>query len=223
MVEETPVLVEASPTPVETALEQDLLFSEDFTDNSKKWRVRTTGIESFYLKDGKYHIAQGTTDKMTDDATACLPDNPIFGDFILEVEATQIKGPDTNNLGIVFRNSGPGNSYKFVISPVGSFVVSKGVDNVWFNPIPLARSTAINPGKATNPLKLIAKGNNISIFANGVELGTVNDSSHTSGTICLMAGTWNFNLGNAQRNREAFAKNPGTEAVFDNLKIWATP
>lgn len=211
-VEEAPV-VEQSPSTGDTVEGPALLFSEDFTTNSKRWNTTPKDNLRMFLQDGQYHMAVGKNDRIAQEVWSVLPGGKTFGDFVLQVEAAQVSGPDRNNYGVVFRHKDGNNYYKVVVSPIGAYRLYKYVDGTFIDIAGWTRSPAINLGTAVNVIKIAAKGHKFTLYVNGVELGTYTDTSLASGKIDLMAGTWNTNKAQA-------ATNEGTEVAFDNLQVW---
>jgi hypothetical protein len=65
-------------------------------------------------------------------------------------------------------------------------------------------SDAILQGNATNRLRADCLDSTLALYANGVRLAEVNDADFSSGSVGLIAGTF---------------ETPGTEIMFDNLSV----
>jgi hypothetical protein len=130
-----------------------------------------------------------------------------YADFILEVDATQITGPDNNAYGVILRYGLDSDEfYAFVISGDGyhAFTVD-GVNHE--DPEFLTEwteSSAIKQGAQTNHIKVEAVGSSMKYYVNDQLLGEVQDSRFGTGTIGFFVGT--VDEGNVQ-------------VAFDNLRI----
>jgi nitrous oxidase accessory protein NosD len=125
----------------------------------------------------------------------------------VEVEITQVSGPDNNDHGLLLHYVDNSNFYRFTISGLGTYSFDKSKDNQWSNLVEWTRSPEINTGKATNRLRVICKDNTFTLFINDVQVNQVADSDFPSGKVGVEAGTY---------------KDPGTVHIaFDNIRVWA--
>ena len=74
-----------------------------------------------------------------------------FEDFVLEVETSQVDGPDNNDYGVILRYQNDDNFYSFEISGDGYYTFGKLVNGEFFNIIPWRESSAINLGNEPKP------------------------------------------------------------------------
>lgn len=126
-----------------------------------------------------------------------------FGDFVFELDATQVDGPDNNAYGIVFRFNGNA-YYVFVISGDGQYYAeySDGTNDTTL--LPWTQVPDIKQGKQTNHLKVIAIGDRIELYVNGALVGVTRNNQIASGQIGLVAVS--FDQANVQ-------------IAFDNIKV----
>jgi len=130
-----------------------------------------------------------------------------YSDFVMEVDATQVSGPDNNSYGIIFRFGLESNEfYTFSISGDGFYVLAIDGPNRDKTEIIVdwAESSAIKRGAQTNRLKVIVLGENIQYYVNDQLLGETQDNKLSTGTLGFFVGT--LDEGNVQIS-------------FDNLKI----
>ncbi len=130
-----------------------------------------------------------------------------FGDFILEVEATQLAGSLESSFGVLFRMQSPQEFYRFDITGNGRFTIERhNADGTWSRFVedwPI--SEAIKQGfNVTNLLRVFAEGPVIGVYANGELLHQFSDPAYTEGNIALDGGTFG---------------QPGLSVSFDNLVI----
>lgn len=130
-----------------------------------------------------------------------------YADFIMEVDATQMSGPDNNAYGVIMRYGLESDEfYAFLISGDGYYAFTVDGAN-HEEPIFLAdwvESAVIKQGAQTNRLKVAAVGSNMKYYVNDQLLGEVQDSRFTTGTIGFFVGT--IDEGNVQ-------------VAFDNFRI----
>lgn len=178
-----------------------ILFQDDFSDTSSGWdRVDVDeGITDY--ADGVYRIFVNTdsTDVWT---------NPglNFTDTIIEVEAEKVGGPDDNDFGVICRYEDTNNFYFFILSSDGYYGVGRVLDGVQelLGEEELMPGDAINIGNATNNIKADCVGSTLTLYANGTQLISVEDTALTSGDVGLLAGTFDT---------------PGTDIHFDNFVV----
>ncbi|MCP4426484.1 MAG: hypothetical protein GY803_18480 [Chloroflexi bacterium] len=131
---------------------------------------------------------------------------PLFSDFVLEVDATQLAGDLESSYGILFRKNGD-QFYRFNITGSGLFVMERhNADGTWTRFFEDWRDAlAVKQGLgATNRLKVTARGGDLSFYVNDQLLQQVNDGSYADGQIALVAGTFG---------------QPGLQVAFDNVVV----
>jgi hypothetical protein len=188
------------PTPAITSVE--LLFEDDFGDPGSGWDQVADQNEEKGYDNGQYSIAA----KAINFFSFALA-GQHFDDFTLEVDASQVEGPDDNSYGVCVRYQQEGGFYRFNVSgdnfySVGKYIVA---DKEWIDLTNWEQSLHINPGRNTNHLKVVCRGARFSFYVNGQHLIDVVDTSFASGDIGLFASTYD---------------KPGSRVLFDNLKVW---
>ncbi len=133
------------------------------------------------------------------------PRDKRFGDFVLDVDATQVDGPNDNTYGVIFRYQDDRNFYRLDISGDGYFAVFKRKDGVWTKVQDYVETPAVKQGNATNHLQVIAKGDQFTFNVNGQTVKTFSDKDFPTGNVGVTAGT--------------LFDNAGVHIAFDNLKV----
>ena len=180
-----------------------LVYQDDFSDSRSGWDDAFDRERQYSAKqygNGKYYI-QVNTSGLTVWGLA----NRDVANFRLEVEASQEAGPNNNGYGVLFRFRDPDNYYRFDISGEGYFLLSKLSQGEIIKLAEWTPSPAIKVGRATNRLMVEALGDQIRLFANGVQLAEVRDSSFTHGNFGFFASTFT---------------EPNLTVSFDNIKLW---
>jgi hypothetical protein len=169
----------ASPTPPLTA---KTFFSDDFETVPGVWGVGENSdehtIEKRIINNGKYVW----------EITAVqpwfryeYPDAPVVSDFDLQAEFRLVSGPQNATYGLVFRATEKG-MYAFTITNQGSFMLGfrDGQTGEWASPIAWTTASAIKED-GSNILRVVAKGSNLQLFINEQLIGSISDSSLSSG------------------------------------------
>jgi len=128
-------------------------------------------------------------------------------DFEVEVETTQVSGPDNNDHGLLLRYLDANNFYRFTISGTGYYAFDKYKDGQWVTLVDWTESSAIVAGRATNRLRVVCQGANFTFYVNDTRVGEAQDADFSSGDVGIEVGTY---------------KDPGSVHVsFDNFRVWA--
>lgn len=130
-----------------------------------------------------------------------------FGDFVLEIEATQLAGSPESSFGVLFRMQSAQEFYRFDITGNGRYTIERhNANGTWSRFVEdWPTSTAIKQGfNVTNLLRIYADGPDIAVYANGELLHQFNDSAYAEGNIALTGGTFG---------------QPGLSVSFDNLVV----
>ena len=161
----------------------NLIFSDALTANVNGW---ANDQHCFFRTDG-YHV------KGNGDSWECFAPTDVPNDFSAQVRVKQIVGASTDGYGIVFRRASQGNEYLFLIDGNGHWSIQKcsasscSILADWSS-----SGGVIHPGlDKENVVKVNASGSHFVFFANGKQIGRINDSSFTSGDLGLTSGARN--------------------------------
>ena len=192
---------QVTPTPT---IVYTLALSDDF-DNPGIF-VETAPYERYY--ESQEFIVR----LLRDDYTAVADrKEPVVSDFTFEVDARIVEGDEKAAAGIAFRRKDYRNYYAFWFNARGEYGLRKIVNGVTLK-LGTAETWTLSPhiqkGKVTNRLKVSARGVEISIFANGQLLMTVQDAAYSEGLI-------GFGV-------EAKKGTLSTKAAFDTLIVTRT-
>jgi WD40 repeat protein len=190
----------ACPRAVPDAAEDELPYSDDFASASSGWTIQEEELGGTAYDGGQYHIV------VTGDSLSWGNPGKNFGDFALEVEATQVGGPDDNEYGVLLRYIDRSNFYTFGISGDGFYRFSKRENGVWSTLLEWTQSGDIRKGNATNVIRVACQGDTFTFYVNGVELTSYSDSTFAAGDIGLYATTY---------------EEGSTHVSFDNLRVEA--
>ena len=179
----------------------EVLFSDDFSDESSGWFTYDDYDGRVIYSDGCLYIKDYT-----------YPGEAMYGesqryftDFILEVETWLVGGTDYNWHYVVCRLRDVDNYYSFAIGADGTYSIAKWVDDNETYFVATTYSSYINQGVgAVNLIHIECIGSNLSLSVNGHLLWEGTDATFSGGDIALaasaLAGTF-------------------TEVAFDNIVI----
>jgi hypothetical protein len=180
-----------------------ILFTDDFTDTSKKWnRVSDESGSADYYND-MYRI-------IVSRASSNVWANPAHESFIdayIEVDATKNAGPDDNDFGIICRYENESQFYFAVISSDGYYGILKmttsGVKIIGKDH--LLENTSINRGAAANHMRFDCVGSNLTLYVNDSLVDQQTDADYTTGNVGLLAGSFDA---------------AGADILFDNFAVY---
>ncbi len=185
-------------------VELGLVYEEDYSDSFSGWDDAFDAYTRKVYGNNRYNI-----EVYASNLVAWGLANRIVADFEIEVDAKLEDGVESNSYGLLFRFQDRDNFYRFDISGDGYYLFSKFVNGEWETMVDWTRSEAINQGVgATNVLKVSAFGSNLTLWANGQQLVTLEDSSLSAGNFGFFTGTFS---------------DPYSWVSFDNLKMWTAP
>jgi hypothetical protein len=176
-----------------------LLLEDDFS--RERWKVLSDSEHRKGYAEGKYFIIVEA-----EEYSFWSIAGETYQDFVLEVETTQLDGPDNNDYGVILRYQDDANFYSFEISGDGYYTFSKLVDDELFDIIPWQESAIINQGNSRNTLRVETVGANFTFYINDELIDAAIDSDFSQGDIGLLAGTY---------------QETGVHIAFDNLRVWA--
>lgn len=170
----------AQPAP-STVIYEDTEFVNSCNTES------TSDVERF-VEDGQFMMRVVTPAYIG--WTECT--DAEYTDFILEVDAAQVGGPDNNAYGVILRYGLEADEfYAFMVSGDGYYAFTvDGANRI--DPeflVDWAESSAINKGSQTNRIKVVAVGSNMKYYVNDQLLGEVQDARFSTGTLGFFVGT----------------------------------
>jgi hypothetical protein len=164
-----------------------ILFRDDFSRPGSGWDRHADATNVTDYQGGGYRIRVG-------EAHEVLWSNPglRLADGRIEVDATQISGPDDNTFGVLCRYQDARDFYFFLISSdgyVGIGKVAQGVQTL-ISGARLTRSNAVRLGPLTNHIRGDCVANELILYVNGFRVAEAQDVSFTQGDTGLLAGTY---------------------------------
>lgn len=194
-----PVVAPGSPVPPPDTSSWKLFLEDDFSDPNSGWVTDESEIRRIGYEEGQYSIFMKKERWVAWDLVG-----DTFANFALEVEATQVAGPNNNDYGVLCRLQDNDNFYFFAISGLGYYSVRKLENETWGMLVRWKKSRHILQGQNTNRLKVIGNGPQMSFYVNDQHLVDIYDTSFPEGDLGLAAGAFD---------------ETGVHIRFDNLRV----
>ncbi len=192
-----------TPTSESTLAPGAPLLADDFEDPASGWLVLVTDQDETGYDRGAYRIAVYDTEL----ATWGYPEpTNDFEDFVIEVDAHRVDGPEDNEYGIITRVQPDYSFYLFSISSTGHVSIQKQIAGEWEYLVAWTASPAVRQGGEINRLRVTCQGAKLRFFVNGQPVAQADDDSFRSGNIGLLASAGDIG---------------GVVAAFDNLHVRA--
>ncbi len=187
LVTQTPLSTEVVPTPADAVLFEDDFQSQQVSED-KGWVFEPGENVDTAWSDGKMTIAI----KKKNWLGLNWPDGD-YDDFGVEIEAQPTTSGYTE-YGIAFRVTGSSDArsyYIFGVTTNGKYYLQKKLEGAWADtdPVRATSSQFIKPGQTKNVLRVLARGDQISLYINGSLVNTVTDDAISSGSVGIFAGT----------------------------------
>lgn len=168
-------LVPRSLTPTATAIET-VVFSDPLTSATPGHPWPQDSADCFF-QGGSYHILTNYI---------CLAPVGITRDANISVQVKQLTNSSINYFGIVFRYRSAQDFYEFRINSNSLWFVDRYSHGTPTTLVTYTANAALKPGlSVVNTLLVRAHGAHFQFFANGVELGQLDDPTYASGEIGL--------------------------------------
>ncbi len=184
---QAPPATEVVPTPADAVLFEDDFQSQQASED-KGWAFEPGESVDTAWSAGKMTVAI----KKQNWLGLNWPDGD-YDDFGVEIEAQPTTSAYTE-YGIVFRVTGPSDArsyYIFGVTTNGKYYLQKKLEGAWADtdPVSATSSKAIKPGQTKNVLRVLARGDQISLYINNSLVNTVTDDAISSGSVGIFAGT----------------------------------
>lgn len=190
----------AAPTePVQTGAPGEVLYQENFANNTSGWdRVLNDGGIMDYDGGGYRILVRGGNLNFW----STPPGN--FGDVRVEADVTKLNGPDENRAGLLCRYQN-GNYYFFIISNDGFYAIGKFVDGqaILVGQETMVPSPVIQT-EGMNHLRADCVGDSLSFFVNNTQVASTQDADFATGGVGVLAGSF---------------EEPGVDVFFQNFVV----
>jgi hypothetical protein len=181
-----------------------LPLSDGFDDPNSGWTTLSTDQFRIAYEGSALHITVDTLD-----STAWAVAGQQLDNFVLDVDATQLEGPDDNHYGVIVRFVDERNFYRLDISGDGYYSIQRFRDGEWETLVnwPGSPTDVIRQGNNTNHLRVIADGPRLTWVVNDTVVAEITDADILNGDVGLTAGS--------------FFGEAGVHVAFDNFEVHA--
>jgi hypothetical protein len=151
--------------------QEKIIFSEDFSNNSRNWSVIKDSNALWKIENGKYYRENF---KKLSYATFKPVDINIENNFSISLTTTHLSGVSNYGYGLVFGARDKKNRFEFVINASGQFVVYKTTEGVYSDLVKWTASSAIKKNNnEDNALMIKKQGNDWKFYINDQFVGAV--------------------------------------------------
>jgi len=184
---DVPTIVPTTPTT--TAPQANVLFEDDFSNPASNWSTGEDGEAKLAIEDGTFHIQIKVPQNLY---WTTAGEN--LTDVHIDVDSEKLAGPDPAEYGVVCRYNEANGIYNFYYLVIAgdSYAAIVKIVNGEQQEISARdlKFDAIQSGNASNHITAECVANRLSLSANGKELLSVTDDTHTSGDVGLIATTY---------------------------------
>ncbi len=189
----------ATPAPQDLTIPSgNVLFQDDFASPTTGWDRLMTPEGIMDYDGGGYRLLVNATN-----TNFWSTPHKNFADVRMEVDSGKLGGSDENRIGLICRFTGS-DYYFFLITSDGFYGIGlyTGGQAVLIGQSEMQRNSNIKTGLAVNHLRADCAGSTLTLYVNGFQVASVQNSALTSGDVGLLAGTFT---------------EPGVDVMFDNF------
>jgi hypothetical protein len=173
------------PAVLPAASPGEVLYQEDFEDNTTGWaRIKNeNGIMDYDSGGYRMLVRQPQLNIWS-------TSEQNFGDVRIEADVIKLNGPDENRMGLMCRYQA-GDYYFFIISNDGFYTIGKfmGGHALLLGQSEMQASETIQDG-ASNHLRADCIGNTLTFYINYAQVATAQDTDLANGDVGVLAGAF---------------------------------
>jgi hypothetical protein len=177
----------------------DVLYEDDFSDNTSGWdRISNDGGIMDYDSGGYRMLI------LQPDVNFWSTPGKYFGNTRIEADVTKLNGPDENRAGLICRYQN-GNYYFFMISNDGYYAIGKFTSGqaILIGQESMLPSESIQASEV-NHLRADCFGSTLIFYVNFAQVAMVEDKDLQAGDVGLLAGAFD---------------EPGVDVLFQNFVV----
>lgn len=166
--------------------EGQVLFQDDFKDDSSGWEITRSPYELKGYSDSGYLISVNTVDSRSWSRPKLK-----FTDVQVEVITQKIIGPDDTDFGLICRYQDKDNFYAFLISSDGYYAIMMVQDGIetFLGSETFEYSEAIYQSDGANKVQATCLDDTLTLSTNGSELLSVKDLTFQAGDVGIILET----------------------------------
>jgi S1-C subfamily serine protease len=183
----------------ELPTDSTVVYQDDFSDPNSGWDDSSDSDSAVGYVGGAYQISVFQPNYLS--WSYQFQD---YTDVIVQVDTQIIQNAVNSDYGLICRRQDVDNFYALEISEDGYFTIYKYENGEYISLYDWEYTSLIDPGQA-NTLTIACIGPSLSIAAGGKVLGSVEDTSFTTGSLGMIAGTFDT---------------PNFTVAFDNFTVY---
>lgn len=194
--------VSSPDEPTTDQPQSNILFADDFSDESSGWAEVDELTQFVGYSNGGYRMWLNTEQY----DIWSYPGEYFEGPVSVEVDATKTGGPDNNDFGVICNFQDSDNHYFGLISSDGYALIGKKQAGTT-TPLSAEQMVPVDgilAGNLTNHIKFVCNNGALSLFVNSNLVASATDTSFSSGDIGLRVGTYD---------------EIGVDMLFDNFVV----
>ncbi len=168
----------------EIPLEGKVLFQDAFSNPQSGWDIGGDDSANRSYTEGEYLI-----EVHPDNYYAWSNPGQSFGDVVITVDVRAVQSTGTGDFGLICRYSDEENFYALEVSEDGYFAIWKAEGGEFYNLVEWTYSSQI-PQTTDVSVTGACIGDQLILSVDGILLAEVQDGSHQTGDVGLIAGTW---------------------------------
>ena len=193
----TPTRTPGGATPTPTRIPSPRVYFDNFSNPASGWATGSMGFCQYAYSGGEYRIGVSQFNWI---CMSSAPTDPqINGTY--SVEARKVSSADGSIYGLLFGLDSPSSFdqfYVFWVDPADQTYLLQRYDHgTWTDIVGWESSFVINAKASTNMLKVRRQGEQITLYANGVDLATVADNAFPDNGYMGVAVWAGYNVGSA--------------------------
>jgi len=177
----------------------DILYQENFTDNSSGWdrAINDGGIMDYDSGGFRILVREPKLNYWSTPAGN-------YQDVRVEVDVTKLNGPEENRAGVMCRYRN-GDYYFFIISNDGYYAIGKFIGGMTLlvGQESMQQTDLIQPD-AVNHLRADCVGSTLTFYVNYTQVASVQDADFPTGGVGVLAGSFT---------------EPGVDVLFQNFVV----
>jgi len=207
----------SGPTPTPTSVPSPRVYYDDFSSAGSGWYTGRLGSCQFAYTGGTYGVAVTQLNQIcVSSAPASAQANGVY-----EVKARKASANDGSIYGLVFGLDDPSafrQFYVFWVDPSDQTYLLQRYDNgTWTNLTQVGTSDAIKTRAQVNVLRARRQGDRITLYVNGVNLGSVVDATFAGNGYMGVAGWAGYNATSAITYFDDFTITVPTQVLSDTF------
>ena len=151
--------------------ESNIIFYDDFNGHNYNWNIKRNNGAYAVIRNGVYYIHNTTANKLYSTGLQVFID--YSKNFVIETRIRKVSGKNNKGFGLLWGSKGLGNSFMFLITNNGYFMVGAQADNKFITLKKWTKTKAIKKDRF-NRLRIEKEGLNMRFYINDQAVYSMN-------------------------------------------------